>query len=486
VARSAGVVAKSKKLCACQELPLSTALLVERLSTHRTLGSAPPDQIAWIATHGILRRLNVGEVLTSKEGPVEGLHVVLDGHLAIYVDRGTGRRKIMEWRGGDVTGLMPYSRLVAPPGDVVAEEPTEVITVHRNDIPALIRECTEVTATLVHVMVDRARHFTSSYLHDEKLVSLGKLAAGLAHELNNPVSAIGRSASALSERLAAAESASRALGSAELSREQFAVMLRVWETCLATGEQPVLSPLEREDREDTIADWLKAHGAESVGAEALADTSATIELLDQLATSIKGPPLHAALRWMAASCATHQLTSEIQEAASRVSGLVGAIKGFTEMDRAAVPEPVDIGRGMTNTLVILRAKAKSKSVGVRMNVQKDLPAVNGFGGELNQVWANLLDNALDAVGEGGLVELAASHERDAVVVRVIDNGPGIPAEIRDRVFDPFFTTKPVGEGTGLGLDIVRRLVQRHNGRIELDSSPGRTEFRVTLPVAVAC
>src|SRR5260221_281232 len=128
-------------------------------------GTVPQEQIAWIAAHGALRHLVPGDVLTSKSGQVEGLHVVLDGHLAIYVDRGAGRRKIMEWRGGDVTGLMPYSRLVAPPGDVIAEEPTEVVTVHRNEVPEMIRECNELTATLVHVMLDRARHFTSSYLH---------------------------------------------------------------------------------------------------------------------------------------------------------------------------------------------------------------------------------------------------------------------------------------------------------------------------------
>jgi signal transduction histidine kinase len=228
---------------------------------------------------------------------------------------------------------------------------------------------------------------------------------------------------------------------------------------------------------------LKAHHAESADADSLADTSVTIELLDQLATSINGRGLAAALRWIAMSCAAHRLTSEIQEAASRVSSLVGAIKGFTEMDRAAVPEPVDVVQGLTNTLVVLRAKAKSKSAGLRLNAAEDLPSIKGFGGELNQIWSNLIENALDAVGEGGSVELSANRERDSVVVSVTDNGPGIPEAIRDRIFDPFFTTKPVGKGTGLGLDIVRRLVQRHNGQIELTSRPGRTEFRVTLPLA---
>jgi signal transduction histidine kinase len=156
------------------------------------------------------------------------------------------------------------------------------------------------------------------------------------------------------------------------------------------------------------------------------------------------------------------------------------------MDRASVPERVDIGQGLSNTVVVLRAKAKSKSAGLSMNIETDLPHVNGFGGELNQVWANLLSNALDAVGEGGQVELVANRESDTVAVRVIDNGPGVPAEIVDRIFDPFFTTKPIGEGTGLGLDIARRLVQRHNGRIEVDSKPGRTEFRVILPIPENC
>ena len=153
------------------------------------------------------------------------------------------------------------------------------------------------------------------------------------------------------------------------------------------------------------------------------------------------------------------------------------------MDRATVPEPVDLVKGLSDTLAVLGSKAKGKSIGVNLNLEKDLPRVQGFGGELNQVWSNLLDNALDALGEGGQIEITARRERDCVVVRIIDNGCGIPVEVRDRIFDPFFTTKPVGKGTGLGLDIVRRLVQRHNGQIDLESTPGRTEFRVTLPVS---
>jgi signal transduction histidine kinase len=460
---------------------MSKTSLLERLSAHRTLSSLPPGEIAWIAERGKLRHLDSGDVLTSIDRPVDGLHIVLDGHLTIHVDRGAGRRKIMEWRGGDVTGLMPYSRLVSPPGNVIAEEPTELVTVPRQDIPGMICDCHELTAILVHVMLDRARHFTSSYLQDEKLVSLGKLAAGLAHELNNPASAIARSAGTLSASLAEADSAALLLGSAGITDQQIAAAQKIRDACLTWRVRSVLSPLELEERENAIADWLEDHNADPGAAEALAETEVTLEMLEQLVLTINGPALNAALRWMAAGCAARRLTAEIQQASSRIYDLVAAIKGFTQMDRESVAEPVKLAQGLADTLVVLRAKAKSKSIGVTIRVDQDLPCVNGFGGELNQIWANLIDNALDASNEGGRVDVVARREGDHVIVEITDDGPGIPSEIRDRIFDPFFTTKPVGKGTGLGLDIVRRLVQRHNGQIELDVKPGRTQFRVILP-----
>jgi signal transduction histidine kinase len=466
-----------------QEITVSKSSVLDRLCAHRTLSAVPQEQIAWVAAHGVFRELEAGGVLTSMNSQVEGLHVVLSGHLSIHVDRGTGRRKIMEWRGGDVTGLMPYSRLVAPPGDVIAEEPTELVTVHRDDLRGMICECYELTAVLVHVMLDRARHFTSSYLHDEKLVSLGKLAAGLAHELNNPASAIARSASALPESLMEVEAAAHSLGAIGLNAGHLAAARKTREGCFGAAIPAALSPLERENREESIARWLARHKVETGLAEKLADMEVTLAMLDELARSINGNELETALRWIAESCSVRRLASEIHEAASRIHDLVGAIKGFTEMDRVTVPERVHLERGLASTLVVLRSKAKDKSVHLTFNVEKDLPPVQGFGGELNQVWANLIDNAIDAVSEGGRVELTASRVRNNVVVSVVDNGPGVPAEIRDRIFDPFFSTKPPGRGTGLGLDIVRRLILRHNGLVELNSEPGRTEFCVTLPAA---
>jgi signal transduction histidine kinase len=190
-----------------------------------------------------------------------------------------------------------------------------------------------------------------------------------------------------------------------------------------------------------------------------------------------------ALEWLVADCATYQLTSEVETAATRIHNLVAAVKGFTYMDQATMPKPVDVAQGLSDTLAVLNAKARGKNVGVSLEVEADLPRIQGFGGELNQVWANLIDNALDAAGQR--VTVAAGRQGQSVVVRVVDDGPGLPAEIRERIFDPFFTTKPVGQGTGLGLDIARRIVVKHQGQIEVDSRPGHTQFSVTLPIGAS-
>ena len=457
--------------------------LVEQLAAHATLGSAPRAELEWLAAHGSLRQLADGEVLSAHGVQVEGLFIVLSGRIAIFVDRGAGVHKVLEWRAGDVTGMLPYSRMTSPPGDNVAQEPSTVLAVHRNQFHAMIHDCHEVTAILVRNMVDRARVFTSSGLHDEKMISLGKLSAGLAHELNNPASAIERSAALLDDRLEEAERATRVLGASRLTEAQLDAIDRVRASCLAGPSQGVLSPIQQAEREEAIADWLEDHGLDVAIAGPLADTAVTLEALDLIAEAVGGPSLDAVLRWAAAGCSVRGLAYEIQEAAMRIAGLVQAIKGFTHMDQATVAEPVDLTMHLANTVTVLKAKARAKSVTVAITLAPALPLVRGFTGELNQIWANLIDNALDAVAEGGLVEVTATAERQRVAVRVIDNGPGIPDEIRARLFEPFFTTKPVGKGTGLGLDIVRRLVSHNDAEIEVESRPGRTEFRVSLPLA---
>jgi len=457
--------------------------LVDRLAAHRTFGAAPREELAWLAAHGSVRQMKAGDVLTAKGEPAEGLFAVLSGRITISVDRGAGPHTIMEWREGDVTGTLPYSRMVGPPGDTTAQEPTVVLAIHRDHFPAMIRECQGVTSILVHTMLDRARVFTSSGLHDEKMVSLGKLSAGLAHELNNPASAIERSASLLEDHLEEAERAARVLGAAHLTDAQLAAVDAVRQSCFAAPVHGVRSPIEQAEREEAIGEWLAGHGLDASTAEPLADTAVTFEALDRAAGAVDGPALNAVLRSSAALCSVRTLASEIQQAAMRIAGLVAAIKGFTHMDQALIAEPVDLVQSLGNTVAVLKSKARNKSAAVVVEVEPGLPRARGFVGELNQIWANLIDNALDAIPDSGRVEVRASREHERVAVRVIDNGSGIPPDVRERIFDPFFTTKPVGLGTGLGLDIVRRLVRHNNGEIAVESRPGRTEFRVVLPVA---
>ena len=457
--------------------------LVDRLAAHETVGKAPRSELEWLAAHGTFRRLEPGDIMTPRGGPVAGMFIILSGTIAIFLDRDRGGHKVLDWEAGDVAGLLPYSRLVSPPGDSIAQEPSDILAIAKADLPAVISACPALTTILVHNMLDRSKLFTSTGLHDEKMLALGKLSAGLAHELNNPVSAIERGASILEGRLEEAEQATRALGASRLTEAQLTAVDAVRASCLSGREPGVLSPIQQAEREEAIADWLADHGVDDTLTGPLADTPVTIDALDRVAAAVDGPGLAAALRSVAAACGVRGIAGEIHEAARRISHLVAAIKGYTHMDQAVVAGPVDLGTGLANTVAVLNAKAKGKAITVSVSTPSDLPRVRGFGGELNQIWSNLIDNALDAAPAGGRVEVSAGVERQRVVVRVVDDGAGIPAEVRDRIFEPFVTTKPVGKGTGMGLDIVRRLVGHNDAAIEVESAPGRTEFRVTLPIA---
>jgi signal transduction histidine kinase len=455
--------------------------LMALLARHRALGSAPAAEHAWLAAHGARRALAQGEVLLAGNRFASKMHVMFSGRVVIRVDRGAGSHKIFEWHGGDVSGALPFSRGAKAPNDVVAEEPTDVLEISAADLPEMIRECPAVTSTLVHAMVDRARQFKASDLHDEKLLSLGKLAAGLAHELNNPASAAVRSAKLLAESLAVAENASVALASMRLTDAQLAAVDGVRMRCAAPTGASSRSTVARADREDAIAEWLADHGANEQCAAPLAETGLSLQALDALAAAVSGAALDASLCWIAAGCAVRALSAEIETATTRIYDLVGSVKGFTFMDRAPMPEPIDIRRGIEDTLTMLGGKMRAKGAEVTTHFAADLPRAHAVGAELNQVWMNLIDNALDAIPPGGHVEVRGAAERGRVVVRVIDDGAGIPPDIMGNVFDPFFTTKDVGKGTGLGLDIVRRILQRHDGEVDVDSRPGHTEFRVDLP-----
>jgi signal transduction histidine kinase len=460
-----------------------TSPLVERLLAHRTLGSAPLAELEWLAARCEMRDLPPGGVLTSvKSGTVEGLFVVLSGRLSIHVDHGAGPRKVMEWQGGDITGVLPYSRIKGPPADVVAEEPTTAALLPRDQIDALTRECPTLTAICVHVMLDRARVFTSSDLLDEKMVSLGRLAAGMAHELNNPASAVARTASSLSAALGDLARTTRAFCGMGLSDEQAARVEAVRASVVA-APPATLTPIETADREDAIAGWLDAHAASRIDANQVVEAGWTVDHLDQLASAVGAGQVGAALGYLSTDESVRRMAADLERAACRIHDLVSAVKRFTYMDQAMVAAPINLAQGLRDTVTMLRSKAREKNADLKLDLEPDLPMVEAFGGELNQVWTNLIDNALDAVPRGGRVAVSATYHNHSVVVRVVDNGPGIPAEIQGRIFDPFFTTKGVGKGTGLGLDIARRLVLRHRGEICVKSSSDGTEFEVTIPVA---
>jgi signal transduction histidine kinase len=457
--------------------------LIDRLAAHTTLGAAPREELAWLAAHGTVRELPVGAVLTPKGAPVEGMFAILSGRIALFIDRGAGLQKMTEWREGEMTGLLPFSRLVTPPADTTAQEPTTIFAVPREHLRAMTRECPELTAILVHAMLDRARAFTSSSLHDEKLMSLGRLSAGLAHELNNPAAAIERGASLLGDRIHEAQQAAEALGAARLTPAQLAAVDGFRHACAMTRERGVRSPLEEARREEALADWLADRRLDTQLAESLGETALTAAHLDDLAAEIGPDVLAAALRAVATGCAARSVAEDILDAATRITGLVAAIKGFSRMDQAQAAEAVDLRDGLITTVAVLKAKARSKSVAVVVEIDDDVPRVQGFAGELNQIWANLIENALDAAPEAGRVEVRAARDGRRVAVRVVDNGAGIPPDVRERIFDPFFTTKPMGQGTGLGLDIVRRLVRHNDAEVAVESAPGRTEFKVLLPIA---
>jgi signal transduction histidine kinase len=459
--------------------------IVERFARHRMLSVAPRNELAWLAAHGCLRTVECGEKITENRDYFDQMIVVLSGHIAISIDRGLGPRSVMEWGSGDITGALPYSRMSGPPpgGVGVADKSGEVFMVPRAHFAEMIRECPTLTTMLVHHMLDRARQFTVSERQDEKMASLGRLSAGLAHELNNPAAAAERSAQLLPDAMEALGDAAHAFGAARLGDEQHAAVER-WRKACATAVLPMRTTLERADREDAITSWLETHGAETALAPVLVDTPLTTPDLDALAATLPDrAALIAALRWLAADCGARALAGEIERATVRIHTLVTAIKNFSYMDRVQVPEAVVLTDSFADSMALLRHKVRQKSAHLALEIPPDVPRVRAIGSDLNQIWMNLIDNALDAIADGGHVTVSAERRLDYVLVRIVDDGEGIAPEISERIFDPFFTTKPVGKGTGLGLDITQRLVRRNGGDIGVDSRPGRTEFHVTLPAA---
>jgi signal transduction histidine kinase len=318
---------------------------------------------------------------------------------------------------------------------------------------------------------------------NEKLATLGKLSAGMAHELNNPAAATKRGAAQLLDRIAAMQDVHLKLGSLDLSDEQLDLLMSLNEKARASAKQPSdLDSLARSDREYELETWLENKGIEDAWeyAPELVDFDFTEDDLGQLADQFTAGQLSAVFAWLDSTFSVYGLLEEIGEGAARISDLVKALKSYSYLDQAPV-QMVNVHDGLDSTLVILRSKLKG-NVNVTREYDPDLPLVEASGGELNQVWTNLLDNAIDAVGEEGAITIRTSHDDRWVTVEIEDNGEGISEATLPHIFDPFFTTKEPGKGTGMGLNISHNIiVQQHNGRLEVDSKPGQTVFQIRIP-----
>jgi signal transduction histidine kinase len=453
--------------------------LIENLASLSNLAEIPRNELKWLAKHGRIAVYEVGTILGPKGQRIYNLWIILSGKIAIRVDRGVGPRLVTVWRPGEVTGMLPYSRMSGPPGDNYIEEKAELLAIDVKLFPEMIHHCPSFTAFTVHSMLDRVRNFNTSDLQDEKMISLGKLSAGLAHELNNPASATVRDAKLLLEGLASVDTASRAIGAAKLTKEQFSKIEEIHRACQAESDTS-MSPIQKADHQDKITDWLERQQMTPTFAVPLADTPITIKQLDKLAKVIPGNALEVTLKWIVTSCTTRSLATEIEHTATQIYKVVNGVKKFTYMGNLAEKEFVDVEPGIRDTISVLIAKTKSKSAAIILEIDANLPRVYANGSDLNQVWFSLLDNALDAISNSGIIRVEVSSELDRVNVRIIDDGPGMASDIIANIFDPFFTTKPPGQGTGLGLDIARRLLRRYNGDISVHSEPGRTEFSVSL------
>jgi signal transduction histidine kinase len=314
------------------------------------------------------------------------------------------------------------------------------------------------------------------------LMALGKLSAGLAHELNNPAAAVLRSAEDLKQIVGTFGASLRIVASLHLTPQEIEILGTIVEK--ASKNSSVRLPLlERKRRENAISDWLANNNVATDCEETFSDSGIAIEDLERLKRSVPENAFHPFINWLAARLQTEKAVSEIAESSRRISELVQSVKSYTRMDQAQAMDAVCINDGIHNTLTMLEYKARRQSVTIHASLENDLPLILGFSGELNQVWSNIIDNALDAMKEGGELSVTTSSTPEHVIFRVIDSGPGIAPENLERIFDPFFTTKDVGEGTGVGLDLVQKVVQSHHGKIDVNSRPGRTEFRIAFPKA---
>src|SRR5216684_7607593 len=443
----------------------------------------PDDQLDWFLSQAQELHLKAGETYLRAGDPANAMFVILEGQLEIRGEIG-GETVAFAIDAGNVTGALPFSRMKTFTVGGRAVVDSRALKFSAALFPELVQKMPELAKRLVGLMSDRIRETTRIEQQRERLAGLGKLSAGLAHELNNPASAAKRATSQLREILKRIRDASHDLGRRELTPAQKAEIEKL-EASFVQRDEPPPDALTISDLEDQIDSLLRSHGQNDLWqlAADLARRNVKPEALESLFSILDADTARAALVRIAASIEVATLLNEIESGTSRIADLVRAIKEYTYMDQTPL-QNVDIVKSLETTLTILNHKLKHGVV-VHRHYQKIPLLINSFGSELNQVWTNIIDNAIDAMGGNGELRVRTYREDNCVVVEIGDNGPGILPEIRPHIFEPFFTTKGVGEGTGLGLDTVQRIVKKHRGNVQVSSKPGDTRFQVWLPVAEA-
>ncbi len=429
-------------------------------------------------------RLAAGETLFTQGSPGDKAYFIQEGLLEILNTAGGREVLIAVRKPGELIGEMALLEETPRSAEVRARADSLLFAIGKQQFEQLFGSSPAALKNMLHTVLFRLRETQAMLQHSERMAQLGTLTAGVAHELNNPASAARRAADQLFEELPRFKQAQSALQQLALTpnqQEKFSAEIQRAEQ--QAGRPPELDALVRSDQESSLESWLETHGVSDSWqlAPALVDLAYDAARLEDLAREFGPEQFGVVIQALNASYLIQRLSIEIGQAAGRISELVRALKGYSYLDQGPV-QPVDLHQGLEDTLMILRGKI-NQGISVRREYAEDLPRIQGYGSELNQVWTNLIDNALDAVDGAGEIVLRTRREGDRVVVEVNDNGPGIPEEIQGRVFDQFFTTKDPGKGTGLGLDISYRIVvDKHRGDIRLSSQPGNTRFEVWLPV----
>jgi signal transduction histidine kinase len=446
----------------------------------------PETQLEWLIEKGTVMAYADGDHVFRRGAPIEQMRILLKGEVNFYIEQGGNLRHMGTFETHEITGQLPFSRMKGAVGTGIVKGETIMYSLHKDHFPEMIRNHYELVEVLVHIMTDRVRDFTKQQQQDEKLMALGKLSAGLAHELNNPSAAIVRSAHELKRHLTnIPENFKRIINikATEGIVDEITNHLFSW---IQKGNMVTPSLSQRTALEDAILEWFQENELDAGDdmAETFTAFGVGAEELEKIKSLLNPVDKKAVFGWLHQMLTTEQLVSEIEEAAKRINTLVTSVKGYTHMDQTPEKELTDIHTGIRNTLAMLNHKMKKQHVTLIENYLPELPLVKVFASALNQVWTNLIDNAIDAMEgrKNNTLEIRTERENKNVIVSIIDNGPGIPPELIDKIFDPFFTTKAIGKGTGLGLEVARQIINQHKGGIDVQSSDKGTSFRVCFPI----